>query len=226
MDDTADALREWLNAPDPETAREIFRRREAVLRAPEVLPYVEANLAHERDPLTTRIVRARFGLLERCRAAGAGAALEGLPAAQELLRAFLEADSYNRQLLLVLDEPSLLGEDVDAMLSFLVVNQDDPGTEAYLLESWRILEAARADVDAAFADRIQRGPTIVPADVARRFAEDPDPARRERVKRAYPALRAMVEGRSEPEARLRERFDALMGDLPDEGAAGTDPPGR
>jgi hypothetical protein len=224
--DVPDALREWVNAGDPETARGIFVRSEAALRSPEAAPYVEATMEQTRDPLMRHIVQARFGLLERCLREGVDAALAGLPAAHELLRAFLEADSYNRQLLMVLDEPTLLGEDVDALLSFLAVIQGDPETEGYLLDSWRILEIARTDVDVAFADRIQRGPTIVPPDVADRFVGDPDPASRERVIRAYPALRALLEGRSEPEAQLRERFDALIGDLPDEGASATDRPGR
>ena len=226
--DVPDGLREWVNAADPETARAIFVRREAALRSPEAAPYVEATLEHTRDPLIHHIVQARFGLLERCLREGVDAALAELPAAQELVRAFLDADSYNRQLLMVLDEPALLGEDVDAMLSFLAVIQGDPETAEYLLDSWRILEAARTDVDAAFADRIQRGKTIVPPDVVERFAGDPDPARRERVIRAYPALRAVLEGlEGPPESKaLRDRFDALMGDLPDEGASETDRPGR
>lgn len=224
--DAPDALREWVNATDPGIARAIFVRCEAALRSPEIAPFVEATLAHTRDPLMLHIVQARFGLLERCLQEGVDAAVAGLPAAAELLHDFLEADSYNEQLLMVLDEPVLLGEDVDAMLSFLAVIQGDAETEAYLLESWRILEAARTDVDAAFAGRIRPGPTILPAGILERLAGDPDPASRERVLRAYPGLRALMEGQSEPEAQLRERFDALIGDLPDEGASATDPPGR
>ena len=213
-----DALRAWVNARSSEAAREIFHRHETALRSPEARQWIEATVAGTQDPRNRRIASARFTLLGRSLEQGVDVALAGLPRLHDLVRDFLEADSYNRQKLMVLDEPALLTEDAAVLLSFLIVIQDDEDTEQYMLESWRILEEARTDVDAAFAGRIQEERGVIPPDVIERYMQEPDPAKQERILRAYPLLRSMVThlAADPEEPQLGRQFDDLMRRLEDE----------